>query len=236
MQPSSSFSPQDAGTPEPEWRSLLRQSSEWQPRAGPLVVVAPHPDDEILGAGGLVRSCAMAGQKVTIISVTDGEAADCSRPGLDRIRRSELRNALRTLSLSHVTVHRLGIPDGRVQDHRNRLRGVLRECAKDRGTIIAPYEHDGHPDHEAAGRECLEVAQSDGVPIARYPVWAWHHTKPAALRAVRWGLFHLEAGAQRAKKRALQCFESQLRPPGGLPIVPPQVLAHFERPYEAFVL
>jgi LmbE family N-acetylglucosaminyl deacetylase len=107
---------------------------------------------------------------------------------------------------------------------------------QDRGTIIAPYELDGHPDHDATGRECLEVAQSNGVPIARYPIWAWHHMKPTAMRPVHWGRFHLEAGARRAKKRALQCFETQLRPPQGLPIVPPHVLAHFERPYEAFLL
>lgn len=236
MQPRVTFSPQDPGTREFEWRSFLRQSSEWQPRIGPLIVVAPHPDDEILGAGGLVHAHAVAGQKITILSVTDGEAADSLRFGLDRVRRLELRNALRKLSLSHVAVYRMGIPDGRVQDYRNRLRNALCECIEDRATIIAPYELDGHPDHEAAGRECLEVAQSYGVPIARYPVWAWHHAKPGALRTMRWGLFHLKAGAQRAKKRAMQCFESQLRPPRGPPIVPPHVLAHFERPYEAFLL
>jgi LmbE family N-acetylglucosaminyl deacetylase len=236
MYPRADFSPQGAGIPEPEWRSLLRQSAEWQPRPGPLIVVAPHPDDEILGAGGLVRACAMAGQKVTIVSVTDGEAADCMRPGLDRVRRLELRNALRTLSLLHVSVRRLGIPDGFVKDHSNRLSNALRECVHGQGTIIAPYEHDGHPDHEATGRECLAVARSAGIPIARYPIWAWHHVKPTSLRSLHWGLFHLEAGEQRAKKRAMQCFESQLRPPRGLPIVPPHVLAHFERPFEAFVL
>jgi LmbE family N-acetylglucosaminyl deacetylase len=236
VQPSVTFSPQDPGTREFEWRSFLCQSNEWQPRVGPLIVVAPHPDDEILGAGGLLHAHALAGQKITILSVTDGEAADSLWLGLDRVRRSELRNALRKLSLSHITVYRLGIPDGRVKDYRNRLRSALRECVEDRGTIIAPYELDGHPDHEAAGRESLEVAQSYGVPIARYPVWAWHHAEPTALRAVQWGLFPLEAGAQRAKKRAMQCFESQLRPPRGCPIVPPHVLAHFERPYEAFLL
>jgi LmbE family N-acetylglucosaminyl deacetylase len=236
MQTLTNFSPADIGTPESQWHSMLRYSEEWSPRPGPLVVVAPHPDDEVLGAGGLVSSWAMAGQAVTVVSVTDGEAADAGRRDLDRVRRAELRNALRTLSLLHVTVRRLAIPDGKVDAYKNRLRSAVQECAKDHATIVAPFERDGHPDHEAVGQVCLDVAETDGVPIVRYPVWAWHHAKPASVQALRWGLFRLSTAAQRAKTRALQCFESQLRPPRGGPIVPKHVLAHFERAYEAFVL
>ena len=230
------FDPADVGTSEEEWRASLRHCSDWTPRQGPLIVVAPHPDDEVLGAGGLIHAWASAGQDVTVVSVTDGEAADTRRPHLDLVRRTELRNALRRLSLVHVSVKRLGIPDGQVGEHKNRLRSALTECAREGVTLIAPYERDGHPDHEAVGDVCLEVARCEEAPIARYPVWTWHHTKPENLQTLQWGLFRLDASAQRAKTRALQCFESQLRPPRGQPIVPPHVLAHFERPYEAFVL
>jgi hypothetical protein len=41
--------------------------------AGRAVGVAPHPDDEILGAGGLVRALTLAGTRVEIWAVTDGE-------------------------------------------------------------------------------------------------------------------------------------------------------------------
>jgi LmbE family N-acetylglucosaminyl deacetylase len=201
-----------------------------------LVVVAPHPDDEILGAGGLIRSWAMSGLPVTVVSVTDGEAADVGLPGLDLIRREELRDALRKLSLLHIAVERLGIPDGKVQAHANRLRNAILLHADPAGTIVAPFERDGHPDHEAVGKICLEIAILYGVSIARYPVWTWHHTEPSALAELRWGRFPLSPEAQRAKSRAVQCFDSQLRPPRGSPIVPPHVLAYFARPFEAFVL
>jgi LmbE family N-acetylglucosaminyl deacetylase len=230
------FDPARKGIPEREWRALLSHSEEWTPQPGPLVVVAPHPDDEVLGAGGLVHSWAMAGHRVSVISVTDGEAADASRENLNLVRRSELRTALRTLSPQHVNVERLNIPDGKVSEHKNRLRDAVRERAPDRGTMIAPYERDGHPDHDAVGEVCLDIAHSHGIALARYPVWAWHHTDPSALAALRWGIFRLGVTARRAKTRAMQCFDSQLRPPRGLPIVPPHVLEYFERPYEAFVL
>jgi LmbE family N-acetylglucosaminyl deacetylase len=230
------FDPAAEGTPEEHWRSFLHHAEDWQPKRGPLAVVAPHPDDEILGAGGLIRSWAMSGLPVTVISVTDGEAADADRPGLDLIRRGELRQALRNLSLRHVAVERLGIPDGRVRACANRLRNAIRLHADAGSTIVAPFEHDGHPDHEAAGAICLEIADAHGIPVVRYPIWAWHHTQPSTLAELHWGRFPLSHDAQRAKSRALQCFGSQLRPPRGSPIVPPHVLAYFARPFEAFVL
>lgn len=231
-----SFDPAARGTPEHRWRSLLRHFSNWLPQQGPLLVIAPHPDDEVLGAGGLVQSWAAAGGSVTVMSVTDGEAADPRQPQLDLVRRGELRDALRKLSSIHVNLQRLGLPDGHVGEHRNRLRNAVRQHIDPSGTLIAPYECDGHPDHEAVGQVCLEIARTEGTPIARYPVWTWHHTEPEALVSSRWGLFPLSLAAQRAKKRALQSFRSQLAPSRGTPIVPPHVLEHFQRPYEAFLI
>jgi len=230
------FNPADAGTPETAWLQLLQGVKEWAPRRGPLIVAAPHPDDEVLGAGGLISSWAAAGQSVTILSVTDGEASDPARRGLDLIRRKELRDALRLLTTVHVNIERTAIPDGKVGAHANRLRQMVEEYATPEATLVAPYEHDGHPDHETVGKVCAQVARAARIPLARYPVWTWHHTNPIALKSLSWGRFSLSAAAQRAKARALECFKSQLHPASGLPIVPAHVLAYFQRPYEAFVL
>jgi LmbE family N-acetylglucosaminyl deacetylase len=236
MQPGKAFHLADEGTAESRWLALLSHFGEWLPKRGPLTVIAPHPDDEILGAGGLVQSWAGLGESVTVVSVTDGEAADVGHPQLDLVRRGELRDALRKLTNIHVKIERLGLPDGRVGEHRNRLRNAIRQHCDPAGTLIAPYERDGHPDHQAVGEVCLEMSQAEGIPIARYPVWTWHHTEPEALRSSRWGLFPLTPAAQRAKRRALQSFESPLRPSQGLPVVPAQVLEHFHRPFEAFLV
>jgi len=230
------FNPADPGTPEEAWLQLLHGAREWTPQRGPLLVVAPHPDDEVLGAGGLIQAWSSAGQPVTIFSVTDGEAADPGRSGLDRVRRRELRHALRTLTQVHVNIEHAAIPDGKVGEHANRLRNAIAEYVTADTTIIAPYEHDGHPDHEIVGKVCTDIARAARAVLARYPVWTWHHTEPDSLKALQWVRFPLTAAAQRAKAHALQCFESQLRPASGLPIVPPHVLNYFHRPYEAFIL
>ena len=71
----SSIDPSLPGTDERAWQRVLADAPDWMPPDGPLLIVSPHPDDEILGAGGLIHTWKKLGRIVTVISVTDGEAA-----------------------------------------------------------------------------------------------------------------------------------------------------------------
>jgi LmbE family N-acetylglucosaminyl deacetylase len=202
---------------------VLASRPAWSPPDGDLLVVAPHPDDEVLGAGGLMRAWAARGAKVTVLSVSDGEAADPARHALGSVRREELNEALRKLCPTHVSVTRLGLPDGKITQHLNRLRNALSSLASGRLTLIAPYERDGHPDHEAVGNLCVEIARTQHMPLAQYAIRTWERAAPETLRDSRWVRFALTDDARRAKARALSCFRSN-------------ALAHFDRPYEAFLV
>jgi LmbE family N-acetylglucosaminyl deacetylase len=204
---------------------LIVDGPAWSPQEGALLVVAPHPDDEILGAGGLIRTWSARGAEVSVLSVSDGEAADPARHGLGSIRREELTEALRKLCPTHVSVTRLGLPDGRIAHHVNRLRNAILSLARGKLTLIAPYEHDGHPDHAAVGGVCLEFARSQQLPIARYSIRAWQAAE--RLREARWGKFLLGDDALRAKTRALGCFRTQLEGCDAGPLL---------KPYETFLL
>src|SRR5258708_9916053 len=116
-----SFEPALSGTSERKWAQHLFRRSDWSPAEGPLLVVAPHPDDEIMGAGGLIHTWAGMGRSVTVLSVTDGEAAMPARENLDRIRREEVKEALRKRCATHLSLVRLAIPDGRVPEFQNKL-------------------------------------------------------------------------------------------------------------------
>jgi LmbE family N-acetylglucosaminyl deacetylase len=117
------------------------------------------------------------------------------------------------------------------------LIGSLRKLCASGPTLVAPFEADGHPDHEAVASACLAVASDLGLPIARYPIWAWHHAQPAAFAGSRWGRFALDARTQAAKCAAMNCFISQLNPGDSRePIVPAHVLEYFKRDYEAFLV
>jgi LmbE family N-acetylglucosaminyl deacetylase len=200
------------------------------------MVVSPHPDDEILGAGGLIRAAARAGCEMSILSVTDGEAAYPDWPGLEDVRCQELRDALSAVTPLTVTVERLKIPDGRVNEHRARLFATLDRSVTPSTLLVAPYERDGHPDHDATGEVCCHIAKSRAATLWRYPVWTWHHSKPDRFAGDAWGRLQLGAADVQAKARAIGCFKSQLRPAGRAPIVPEHVLPYFGRAYEAFLV
>jgi LmbE family N-acetylglucosaminyl deacetylase len=232
---SSSFDPTQPGTAEDVWRAALDSKPMWEPATARLFIVSPHPDDEVLGAGGLIRQWVRSGRPLTLLSITDGEGAYPDWKGLDQVRRAELDRALATLCGTSLIRVGLRVPDGRVREHTRILRAALEALVDNDSTLIAPYESDGHPDHDAAGAVCCDFARATGRALARYPIWAWHHASPACM-AVRWGRFPLPPQTRQAKAKAARCFISQLRPDGRTPIVPEHVMTYFSRPYEAFVL
>src|SRR6476646_248907 len=91
-----------------------------------LLVVAPHPDDEMLGAGGLMQRVRAAGGMVHVIYLTDGDGypegvryedhvespAPRDYRGYGRERKQEARAALAELGLPKGTGLFLSFPDG----------------------------------------------------------------------------------------------------------------------------
>jgi len=232
-------------TPEAEWAAGgLQRLAPFEP--GPpstVVVVAPHPDDEVLGVGGLLQALHRAGHHIELVAVTDGEA---SHPGslamspdvLASVRRIEAAEARRALGLHHCKTIHVGLPDGAVADHEDRLAGVLADRLDADAIVLATWRGDGHPDHEATGRAAASAAATTGARLVEYPVWAWSWARPGD-RRVPWATASavpFDTEAQQAKRRAIQSFRSQLEPLGpteaGGPVLPEAVLAHHLRPFE----
>jgi LmbE family N-acetylglucosaminyl deacetylase len=233
---SPTFNPAHPGTPETRWQTALEHGSELEITCATVLVVSPHPDDEVLGAGGLIRAAAQEGRAVSLLSVTDGEAAYPDWRGLGGIRRRELDDALSMLTPNKVATQHLGIPDGQVDRHRAVLADAIDRSISGRTLLVAPYERDGHPDHDATGEVCCEIARLRALTLWRYPIWSWHHSTPDRFEGKPWGRWVLDAAAVQAKARAMSCFTSQMRPLGRAPIVPRHVLPYFTRPYEAFLI
>ncbi|MEH3143138.1 MAG: PIG-L family deacetylase [Mycobacterium kyogaense] len=225
----------DGGTPTHVWVDAGLQLPELDlTRCPELVVVGAHPDDETLGFGATASLLAQAGVRTQIISATDGGAAYpelslLQRYGLEQTRRDELRRAATVLGM-YAPVS-LGLPDGRVGEHEQRLADLLVEIldGKPAGTwCAAPWRGDGHPDHEAVGRAAAAAVGQTGAVLVEYPVWMWHWSFPGD-DAVPWQrarMTRLTAEALETKRRAARCFESQYTAPisGGEPVLPPDVL------------
>lgn len=155
------------------------------PPGSRLVVLAPHPDDEVLACGGLLAAMADRQEDIQLISVTDGEG---SHPGsaqwpqtrLRAQRRLESEYAIAALGLdmARISWHRLGIADGGVGEHSESLIALLSEDLRSSDVLLSTWRHDGHCDHEAVGHCAAQAAARVGATLLEAPVWAWHWAEP----------------------------------------------------------
>lgn len=234
------------GTPEKAWqnwpgwrRGRRRALARLVPDGDRLVVVAPHPDDETLMAGGLVHDAVRAGHPVLVVAVSDGEgshpgSARWPLPELRAVRAAERNSALAELAGgSDVAVVRRGLPDGGIT--ADAVRPRLLELVARTDTIVVPWRYDGHPDHEAVAEAALALA---GARVLQAPVWGWHWAAPDRGELPEDPLLYsLDAAAHAAKVRAVNRFVSQLQPDpstGAGAVLPGWALRRLARATEVF--
>lgn len=234
------------GTPECAWRAWTG------PDGWPLldlatcrraVVVAPHPDDEVLGVGGVLAVLAGADVPVTVVAVTDGEASHPASRALPRdrlaaLRAAETTAALTELAVGRTDVRRLGVPDGGVAAREHDVAAAVAALLQPGDWCLATWAADGHPDHEAVGRAAATACAATGARLLAYPVWTWHWAVPDDPR-VPWERalrVPLAPDVRAAKERAVACFRTQVAPlgpaPGDAVVLPAAVLERFDRRYE----
>ena len=202
------------------------------PQSTRLVVVGAHPDDETIGAGRLVAEWARTRGPVLSLTLTAGEACldeiGVHEPGLAELRLAEWRAAAALLG-AETGPHRL-CTDGAVAAQADLLAAALAAVLDPGDVLLAPWRHDPHPDHEAAGRAAAVAARERGATLVEYPVWMPYWMTPEAVAATGnlWSVVVTGSEAEAARGRALAAYPSQLLPiRAGLgPVVPPLLLDH----------
>ncbi|WP_418320693.1 PIG-L deacetylase family protein [Piscinibacter sakaiensis] len=240
------------GTPESAWQRWPRLHrlptlalDELVPAGARAIVVAPHPDDEVLAFGGLLAMLAARGSPISIIAVTDGDASHPGSPiwspqRLALRRREESAEGLRRLGLGKLPLHRLGCPDGQVQRRRRGVTAMLQPLLRAGDRVFTTWSHDGHPDHEATALAVERACATVGAVALQAPVWMWHWAEPADPR-VPWDQLYrlpLDAETQARKRAAIAAHQTQLTPQhdGRDAVLTPRRLNRLLRPAEYFFL
>ena len=252
-----SFTHHDAGTGEDTWAAsglpvlpeLPLDAVELAERA--FVVLAAHPDDESLGAGGLMARLRSVGADVTVLLCTAGEASHPGSPtttpeGLAAVRLREFGAALGQLLPDHAWQF-LALPDGLLSGRRAAIYTALRDTVAalaEKGVqpehviLVAPYRHDGHTDHDTLGSVAAEVAAAGGHGLLEFPIWYWLRATPDDPAWLSWLRLPLSPAEQQAKAAAMAAHLSQVQALSGQPgdevLLSPAFLQHFERPWETF--
>jgi len=209
------------GTPERDWQSWL--SANPLPEldlsaltgAGRVLVLAAHPDDEVLAVAGLCRALHAAAVPLAFVWASDGEAAfgpGTEDSGLARTRRKEAVKGLQRLGIEEPTAFFLALPDGRLGEYAHLLKGFLSDIVRDDDVLLVPWSGDGHPDHEVCGEVALTVR---GAGVVQYPLWLWRWATPGE-QTVPWqraGSLRLSEADRDAKRTAIGEHATQVRPP-----------------------
>ena len=175
------------------------------------LVIAPHPDDAELGAGGGILRMRAEGLRVGVLDLTTGEPTPHGTP---EIRQRETDAATATLKLDWRG--NLGLPNRSVEPSlaaRAELAGVLRQLRP--RWLFAPYWEDAHPDHVAA-TQLIEAARFWSKLTKTDLAGTPHHPQ----RIYYYYCVHLKLAPQPAfvlditshwetKLAAIACYESQ---------------------------
>jgi len=131
----SGFDHRELGTPETAWLGSQRLPAHRCWRCWPgrtRLVLAAHPDDETLGAGGLIAASAANGARVEVIIATDGAASHPTRPThtgpTSAAAPEEATEAVARLD-PQATLTFLGLPDGALRHCQRALEQALRRRA-----------------------------------------------------------------------------------------------------------
>ena len=222
---------------EATWVRLLSDVRCWVPPLDRhLLVLSPHPDDETLGAGGLISRWRRHHLPVKVIAVTDGEGAFPDWNDLAKVRVHEQEAALAVLGVDRQDIIRLRMGDGLVAGSADALCDAVKAAASEKSLLIAPWRGDFHPDHEACGKAAERVALELGLPQASYMFWAWHRGSALMLDNLPVRNFRLDDDLYETRRLALLHHKSQLEPYHGRTSLPKGLLGPAQRRFETYMV
>jgi LmbE family N-acetylglucosaminyl deacetylase len=192
--------------------------------SGPVLVLAPHFDDEILGCGALLAGIEDK-SLIRVVFACDGRgSSDLPRPDgargasdLSVVRAAESKAALGVLGIPETSISQLNFPDGSLSSNGEALRAALEKITTELNPlwILAPFRFDRHPDHMALARAALALPAvcQERAQLLEYFVYIRWRLFPkrdirTVVRADR--LVRVQtAGLGFLKRRALDCFVTQ---------------------------
>ncbi len=184
------------------------------PEALDVLVIAAHPDDAEISAGGTILRLVDAGARVGVLDITRGEMGT---RGSREDRDAETARATELMGLAWRG--NLNQPDGRVQvtvDAREALARHLRELRPE--LVLCHHLDDPHPDHEASARLAKEawylsglkqLAKVTGGPSAKRPTQMLHFMSHTPFEPTF--VVDIEAVWDR-KREAVMAYATQLAP------------------------
>lgn len=147
-----------------------------------VLIVAPHPDDEVLGCSGLIQRLLSEGKRVDVAILSGGgksHAGCCSieESTLVESRRNLSRRAAKVLGLPLEHLYFLDYPDGSIAfdcAETEKLKTLIERLSPK--AIFIPHKGEGWSDHLAVGEIVKNLIGKDSeIELYEYCVWFWYY-------------------------------------------------------------
>lgn len=176
-----------------------------------ILVIAPHPDDEVLGCGGTIKKYTKDGNEAFLCIITKAYTPDWTEKYLkDKVMEIKKSNAVlgfkKTYFLGLPTVKLDTIPQKELND---RISNVIKEIDPD--ILYIPYIGDLNQDHRLVFEACLVSARPFKNKIKKIlayetpsgEAWGVNHFVPTSYTDI--------AETLGDKQKAMACYKSELR-------------------------
>lgn len=183
------------------------------------VIIAPHPDDEVIGCGGLIARLVAEGSAPHIIIMTGGEGSHkgcCSTASEDIInaRRVLTRKALAILGVPMSNIHELNFPDGGIDLNHNekaKLKALIDELSPD--SVYVPHWGEGWSDHVKTAEIVKNIVPAE-TDVWEYCVWMWYYNVWRGLDWKNATVLKMTSYEHRLKLQAIDTYIKPLAPCG----------------------
>ena len=190
------------------------------PITATTLIIAPHPDDEVIGCGGLISRLISNGITPHIVIMTGGEKShvDCCKLNDEEIKsaRHQLtRNALHILGISTDHIHELNFHDGEISPNNLNKVAELRQLINKLRpkNILIPHWGEGWPDHINTAQIIKQMKLANCL-IWEYCVWVWYYNIWRRLDWKNATVLKMSKKEQRLKIKAMKAYTEPLAPCG----------------------
>lgn len=186
---------------------------------GNTLIIAPHPDDEVIGCGGLIARLVLQHRIPHVVVMTGGEGShagccDTSKEDIVKARRRLTRNALTILGIPESHIHELNFADGNINGNDpevKKLRHLVVELKPE--SVFVPHWGEGWPDHINTANIVRDIAPAS-AEIWEYCVWMWYYNVWRGLDWHNARRLSMSPEEHALKLKAMDAYVSPLAPCG----------------------
>ena len=148
-------------------------------RMNKIIVISPHPDDEVFGCALLINKLTERGKEIYLAILSKGEYVFNGTDAEEVVKQRSIltRKAAKVLGVHPSHIRTFSFPDGnfaKVDDSEvSKLHQYINEINPD--TLFYPHPFDGSPDHCVTSNILNKMKFNRNIERYYYCVWLWHH-------------------------------------------------------------